>query len=65
MNEQQKLTDELFAKIEKAQGGAYFSDGEQQPTMDAYWARIRGRRDWARDVVRIYSAFLRKHGQSV
>ena len=59
------LTDELFGEIEEAQGGAYFSDGEQQPTMDAYWERIRGRREWARRVVRIYTDFLRKYGQSL
>ena len=57
------LTSELFGKIESAQGYAYFSDGSSAHTREEFFDRIRGRRDWALEVVAIYTKFLKRHGE--
>lgn len=59
----EKLTDELFSKIERAQGFAFVSDGEMFATTEEFFERIRGRLGWQREGVAIMTAFLRKHGQ--
>lgn len=58
-----ELADELFRKVEKAQGFAFCSDGETFPTKAQFFARIRGRLEWNKAATRYMRAFLRKHGQ--
>jgi hypothetical protein len=57
------LADELFGKIERAQGMSFVSDGEHFPTVEQFFERVRGRLEWQRRGVRIMAAFLRKHGE--
>ena len=57
------LADELFSKVQRAQGNAFCSDGETFPTTEQFFERIRGRLEWNKRASRIMSAFLRKHGQ--
>ena len=57
------LTAELFRAIERAQGYAFHSDGAMFRTPEEFFARVRGRRDWAIEVVQIYGRFLAKYGE--
>lgn len=56
-----RLVDDLFAKIERPQGFAFFSDGETFRTRRQLLHRVRGRLGYAREVVRIYEQFLKQH----
>lgn len=58
-----KLADELFSKIQRAQGYAFISDGETFPTKEQFFERIRGRLAYQRKGVRIMADFLRKYGE--
>lgn len=57
------LADELFGKIQTAQGMSYISDGEHFETKAQFFERLRGRLSWQREGVKIIAAFLRKHGE--
>lgn len=57
------LVDELFQKIETAQGYAHMSDSEHFATKQEFFDRIRGRREHAIRAVDVYTTFLRKHGE--
>jgi hypothetical protein len=59
----ERLNDELWQKIEKAEGYAFVSDGEAFKTETEFFARMRGRLKWQRKTVKIMEAFLRKHGE--
>lgn len=64
MNEQRevdRLVDDLFSKIQCAQGYAFMSDGETFPTKAQLFERIRGRLEWNKKASRIMAAWLRKH----
>lgn len=66
MTEGQKvdaLVDELFHRVEKAQGQAHISDGETFDSVPALFARVRGRLQWAEEAVRIIRGFLREYDQ--
>lgn len=58
-----ELADELFSKIERAQGMAFVSDGEHFPTVEQFFERVRGRLDWQRRSVRVMADFLRKYDE--
>jgi hypothetical protein len=60
-NEVERLFDELFHKVERAQGYAFVSDGETFETKAELFKRIRGRLEWNKAASRIMAAWLRKH----
>ena len=61
----EKLSDEVFAKVQQAQGFFFISD-DGGGGMDAakFFERIRGRLAWGRKAVKEMDAFLRKYGQT-
>lgn len=59
----ERLNDELFRRIERAQGYFFVSDGENMPTKTAFFDRMRGRLREGRKAVRILERFLRKYGE--
>lgn len=58
-----KLADELFSDIQRAQGYAYVSDGETFKTKSKFFERVRGRLEWQKEGVEIMVAFLERHGE--
>ena len=58
-----KLVDELFSKVEKAQGFAHVSDGETFETKAELFKRIRWRLEWSKAATRRIREFLQKHGE--
>ncbi len=62
--EVERLADELFSKVQRAQGYAFCSDGETFPTKAAFFERIRGRLEYNKKASRIMSTFLRRYGEA-
>jgi hypothetical protein len=64
VNEQrevERLVDDLFHKVQSAQGFAFVSDGETFNTKAELFERIRGRLEHNKLASRIMAAWLRKH----
>lgn len=57
------LTDELFTEIQRAQGFAFFSDGETFRTKAEFFERVRGRLEWQKRGLVIMTRFLKRHGE--
>ena len=55
------LVADLFAKVQKAQGFAFCSDGETFQTKAELFERIQGRLEWNREASKIMSRWLRKY----
>lgn len=57
-----KLQDELFSRVEKAQGQAFISDGWSGATTKAeWWAWLRERQNWNDKASAIIRQFFRNH----
>jgi len=58
------LADELFRRVEKAQGFAFISDAEGAGmTRQQFFERVRGRLAWSVKSCQGITNFLRKYGE--
>lgn len=63
--EVRKLADELFDLVQRSQGYAFVSDGEQFPTKARFFERIRGRQAHAQKAADMMKGFLKKYRASL
>jgi hypothetical protein len=60
----ERLSDELFILVEKAQGFAFISDSEGAGMTQAqFFERVRGRLNWSEKSCELIRKFLKKYGE--